>query len=110
MRFLYFLILIFLFASIGCVQNVEVHTGRVIESYPQGDQEITLIYNEVTHCDIKTNPHTDRLFQSDELLQIIITEGNDFVEIFRVGLQERVTAKNICDYSNGSEKERNDGG
>ena len=100
MRLLNVIVLLFSFATLGCVQNEEVHNGRVIGSFPLGNQEVTTIYDEVTNCERKTNPHTSGLFQVDEAVQIKLVDGNNIAEVIKQGMSERVKSSKECNDSN----------
>lgn len=99
MRLLNVMTLLFLFATVGCAQNEETHNGKVVGSFPLGNQEVTTIYDEVTNCERKTNPHTSGLFQVDEAVQIKLVEGSNIAEVLKEGMSERITTSKECNDS-----------
>lgn len=87
-------------------QNIETHAAKVMGSYDFSGQEITIIYDEVSQCERKTNPHSKDLFTPDETVEIRLTEGNETAEVIKASLTEQVFVNQDCETSarNGSDE------
>lgn len=76
--------------------NDNIHQGKVVGSIPFGSLVFTTVLDEVTSCIIKTSPHSQGVFEVNDVVSILRSENSEVVEILKPGLTERIFANKSC--------------